>query len=65
MKMSKSFKRLSVLMIAALFVIAGCGNNNAGSNNASSNNAFTAAMLQGELRIPKPLPRLRNAASCW
>lgn len=43
MKMSKSFKRLSVLMIAALFVIAYCGNNNAGSNNASSNNAVEAA----------------------
>ncbi|WP_442950455.1 glutamate ABC transporter substrate-binding protein [Paenibacillus sp. FSL H7-0357] len=39
MKMSKSFKRLSVLMIAAaLFVIAGCGNNNGDSNNAAGGN---------------------------
>lgn len=32
MKMSKSFKLLSVLMIAALFVLAGCGNNNNAAN---------------------------------
>lgn len=61
MKMSKSFKRLSVLMIAAaLFVIAGCGNNNVNSNNAGGGNNAS-----GDLPIPKPLPRLRNAASCW
>ncbi|ASA26611.1 glutamate ABC transporter substrate-binding protein [Paenibacillus donghaensis] len=30
--MSKSFKLLSVLMIAALFVLAGCGNNNNAAN---------------------------------
>lgn len=35
----KSFKWLSVLMVAALFVIAGCGNNNnAGNNTAASGN---------------------------
>ncbi len=39
MKMTKSWKLLSVMMVAALFVIAGCGNNNAANNTATNGNA--------------------------
>ncbi|WP_276568321.1 glutamate ABC transporter substrate-binding protein [Paenibacillus monticola] len=39
MKMTKSWKLLSVMMVAALFVIAGCGNNNAANNTAGNGNA--------------------------
>ncbi|ULO10595.1 glutamate ABC transporter substrate-binding protein [Paenibacillus sp. 19GGS1-52] len=37
--MTKSWKLLSVMMVAALFVIAGCGNNNAANNTATNGNA--------------------------
>ncbi|WP_249902135.1 glutamate ABC transporter substrate-binding protein [Paenibacillus sp. PK3_47] len=37
--MSKRFKLMSVMMIAAMLVIAGCGNNNAGGNNTGNSNA--------------------------
>ncbi|MRN56399.1 transporter substrate-binding domain-containing protein [Paenibacillus sp. LC-T2] len=37
--MTKSWKLLSVMMVAALFVIAGCGNNNAANNTAGNGNA--------------------------
>jgi putative glutamine transport system substrate-binding protein len=47
MKMSKSFKMLSVLMIAAMLVIAGCGNNNA-KNNAGGNDAAAGAATDSE-----------------
>lgn len=39
MKMTKSWKLLSVMMVAALFVLAGCGNNNAANNTATNGNA--------------------------
>ncbi|UQZ34793.1 amino acid ABC transporter substrate-binding protein [Paenibacillus sp. PK3_47] len=39
MNISKRFKLMSVMMIAAMLVIAGCGNNNAGGNNTGNSNA--------------------------
>lgn len=47
MKMSKSFKMLSVLMIAAMLVIAGCGNNNA-KNNTGGNDAAAGTATDSE-----------------
>lgn len=43
MKMSKSFKVLSVLLIAAILVIAGCGNNKGKNDNAAGGNAAGGA----------------------
>lgn len=43
MKMSKSFKVLSALMIAALLVIAGCGNNKGKNDPAAGGNAAGGA----------------------
>lgn len=55
----KSVKWVSLLLFAALFVIAGCGNNNTG------NTAAGAVILPENQRIRPRLPRSRNAASCW
>ncbi|MFD2874973.1 hypothetical protein ACFTAO_01790 [Paenibacillus rhizoplanae] len=60
MKMSKSFKVLSVLTIAAMLVIAGCGNNKGKKMNLRQ----AAMQAEGQLLTLRPLPRSRSAASC-
>lgn len=53
MKMSKSFKWLSVLMVAALFVIAGCGNNNNAGNNTAASGGNTTGESADSAAIAK------------
>ncbi len=53
MKMLKSFKWLSVLMVAALFVIAGCGNNNNAGNNTAASGGNTAGEAADSAAIAK------------
>ncbi len=49
----KSFKWLSVLMVAALFVIAGCGNNNNAGNNTAASGSNTAGEAADSAAIAK------------
>ncbi|WP_054943871.1 glutamate ABC transporter substrate-binding protein [Paenibacillus ihuae] len=51
--MLKSFKWLSVLMVAALFVIAGCGNNNNAGNNTAASGGNTAGEAADSAAIAK------------
>ncbi|WP_310833214.1 glutamate ABC transporter substrate-binding protein [Paenibacillus pedocola] len=51
--MLKSFKWLSVLMVAALFVIAGCGNNNNAGNNSAASGGNTAGEAADSAAIAK------------
>jgi putative glutamine transport system substrate-binding protein len=53
MKMSKSFKWLSVLMVAALFVIAGCGNNNNAGNKTAASGGNTTGETTDSAAIAK------------
>ncbi len=53
MKILKSFKWLSVLMVAALFVIAGCGNNNNAGNNSAASGGNTAGEAADSAAIAK------------
>lgn len=49
----KSFKWLGVLMVAALFVIAGCGNNNNAGNNTAASGGNTAGEAADSAAIAK------------
>jgi aspartate/glutamate/glutamine transport system substrate-binding protein len=49
----KSFKWLGVLMVAALFVIAGCGNNNNAGNNTAASGGNTAGDAADSAAIAK------------
>lgn len=53
MKILKSFKWLSVLMVAALFVIAGCGNNNNAGNNTAASGGNAAGETTDSAAIAK------------
>lgn len=53
MKKRKGFKWLSVLMVAALFVIAGCGNNNNAGNATSASGGDTAGEAADSAAVAK------------